>query len=160
MFSHQDHLFIILRFSSFHQEGSQPNRTEKLLHAHDFKSSIVKNSIAIWIFNNFLHIPSIQGWKCLSLDVGCFCWLTRLKWNANSFSQTIRDRDTLISVGKRRGMIKIQIREMDQKTRIPGTIRATKQDESTKDQHSSPPICYSQWLLFSFASQSERSLVI
>ena len=29
-------------------------------------------------------------------------------------------------------MIKIQIREMDQKTRIPGTMQATKQDESTK----------------------------
>ena len=53
-------------------------------------------------------------------------------WVKVGISKTIRDRDTLISVGKRRGMIKIQIREMNQKTSIPGTIRATKQDGSTK----------------------------
>ena len=40
-------------------------------------------SIAIWFFSDFLYIPSIQGWKYLSLWVAG-CWLARLKWNVSN----------------------------------------------------------------------------
>ena len=50
-------------------------------------------SIAIWFFSDFLYIPSIQGWKYLSLWVAG-CWLARLKWTEMSFSWTIRETES------------------------------------------------------------------
>ena len=71
-----------------------PNRPN--WKVHNFESSVQVERLFycyLIFFSDFLYIPSIQGWKYLSLWVAG-CWLARLKWTEMSFSWTISETES------------------------------------------------------------------